>query len=52
MAGLAENLEREEYIGLIKDKLDYNVIKRLDTAFPSKQPPLQWDQETASCGVA
>ena len=38
ICGIAGALEREEGIELFKDRLDYTVIKRLDTAFAAKLP--------------
>ena len=38
MSGIADDLSREEYIECIKDKLDFRVVKRLDTAFPTRAP--------------
>ena len=46
MSGIADELQREEYVDLIKDKLDFAVLKRLDTAFPTRNPVLRWDQVT------
>ena len=46
LSGIDNNLEREEYIDCIKDKLEYNVVKRLDTVFSTTVPLLTWDQVT------
>ena len=46
MSGIVDNLSRAEIIDCIKDKLDYAVIKRLDTAFAAKEAPLKWDEVT------
>ena len=46
MSGITDNLSRAEMIDCIKDKLDYAVIKRLDTAFAAKEVPLEWDAVT------
>ena len=42
MSGIDNDLQRSEIIDCMKDKLDYSVIKRLDTAFQAKDPPLTW----------
>ena len=46
MAGIAGDLSREEIVDLFKDRLEYQVIKRLDTAFAAKEPPWTWDEVT------
>ena len=46
MAGIADNLRREEIVDLFKDRLEYQVIKRLDTAFAAKEPPWAWNEVT------
>ena len=33
MSGVADDLSRDEIVELFKDKLEYAVVKRLDTAF-------------------
>ena len=38
LCGIADMLSREEGIGIFKDRLDYTVIKRLETLFASKDP--------------
>ena len=42
MSGIDNDLQRAEIIDCLKDKLDYSVVKRLDTAFQAKDPPLTW----------
>ncbi len=46
IAGLDGNLERQEYVDLLKGKLDYQVLRRLDTAFPARNPVLEWNTVT------
>ena len=46
IAGLDGNLERQEYVDLLKGKLDYQVLRRLDTAFPARNPVLAWNTVT------
>ena len=48
MSGINDNLTRDEMIDCMKDKLDYAVIKRLDTAFRAKDDPLTWDRVTVA----
>ena len=38
MSGVADDLSRDEIVELFKDKLEYAVVKRLDTAFTAKEP--------------
>ena len=38
MCGIPDPLTREEGVGIFKDRLDYTVIKRLDSAFAAKDP--------------
>ena len=38
MCGIDGDLERAEGIEMFKDRLDYTVIKRIDTAFATKDP--------------
>ena len=42
MSGIDNDLQRDEVIDCLKDKLDYNVCQRLDTAFQAKNPVLTW----------
>ena len=42
MSGIANDLSHAEYIECIRDKLDFGVTKRLETAFPTMNPMLQW----------
>ena len=42
MSGIAGNLTREEVVVLFRDKLDYAVLKRFNSAFEAKAVPLQW----------
>ena len=46
IAGINGNLERQEYVDLLKNKLDYQVLRRLDSAFPARDPVLRWDTVT------
>ena len=46
IAGINGNLERQEYVDLLKDKLDYKVLRRLDSEFPARNPVLRWDAVT------
>ena len=46
IAGINGNLERQEYVDLLKDKLDSQVLTRLETAFPARDPVLRWDTVT------
>ena len=43
MVGINNNLTREEYIPLLRDKLDYSIVKRLDSIFKHRNPALNWD---------
>ena len=38
ICGIPDDLTREEGIEIFKDRLDYTVIKRLDSAFAAKDP--------------
>ena len=44
MVGIGDDLTRLEYVPLCCDKLDYTVVKRLDTVFAQSNPVLEWDQ--------
>ena len=46
MSGIADDLSREEIVELFKDKLEYQVVKRLDTAFSAKDPVWTWEEVT------
>ena len=46
MSGINDALTDREYVDSLKDKLDYTVVKRLDTAFPNKDPALTWNNVT------
>ena len=46
IAGLDGDLERQEYVDLLKGKLDYQVLRRLETAFPARNPVLAWNTVT------
>ena len=39
MAGITDDLSRDELVELFKDRIEYQVIKRLDTEFAAKEPP-------------
>ena len=43
MAGIADDLHREEIVDLFKDRLEYQVVKTLDTAFAAKPAPWIWE---------
>ena len=42
LCGIADELTRDEIVELFKDRLDYAVVKRLDTAFAAKDAPWTW----------
>ena len=42
MNGIVGDLTREEIVELFKDRLEYQVVKRLDTAFAAKDPVWTW----------
>ena len=42
MAGITDDLSRDEMIELFQDRIEHQVLKRLDTAFAAKDPPWQW----------
>ena len=42
MSGIRNDLTREEIVVLFKDKLDYAVIKRFDSAFAARDVPITW----------
>ena len=44
MSGIEDNLSSDEKVLMLKDKLDYHVIKRVDTAF--KNEGHEWDTVT------
>ena len=46
MCGIADDLIRDEIVELFKDKLEYAVVKRLDTAFAAKDAPWTWEEVT------
>ena len=46
ISGVPDDLTREEKVELFKDKLDYAVVKRLDTAFAAKDPVWTWADVT------
>ena len=46
MCGINDALVRDEIVELFKDKLEYAVVKRLDTAFAAKEPPWTWEEVT------
>ena len=46
-SGIPEDLTRAEWVELFKDKLDHQVVKRLNTAFAAKSPdPWTWNEVT------
>ena len=46
MSGINDDLQRDEVIECIKDRLDYSVTQRLETAFQAKEPQLTWGAVT------
>ena len=46
MCNIADDLTRGETVELFKDKLEYAVVKRLDTAFAAKDPQWTWNDLT------
>ena len=46
MCGINDDLVRDEIVELFKDKLEYAVVKRLDTAFAAKEAPWTWEEVT------
>ena len=46
MVGINDDLSRDEIIPLLKDKLDYTIVKRLDSVFTQRNPVLQWNAVT------
>ena len=46
MCGIPDALTREEGVEIFKDRLDYTVIKRLDSAFAAKDPVWTWNAVT------
>ncbi|CAL4079357.1 unnamed protein product, partial [Meganyctiphanes norvegica] len=46
MSGINDDLTRSEYVEVIKDKLEYQVVKRLDAVFIAKRPAITWEAVT------
>ena len=46
MCGINDVLSRDEGIEIFKDRLDYTVVKRLDSAFTAKDPVWTWEDVT------
>ena len=46
MCGINDALSREEGVEIFRDRLDYTVVKRLDSAFAAKDPVWTWDAVT------
>ena len=46
MYNITDDLSRDECVELLKDRLEYQVIKRLDTAFAAKDPVWSWEEVT------
>ena len=42
MCGIIDNLTHDNIMELFKDKLEYQVVKRLDIAFLAKDPVWKW----------
>ena len=43
MVGINDYLSRDEIIPLLKDKLDYSIVKRLNSVFKQGNPVLEWN---------
>ena len=46
IAGIADDLQREEIVDLFRDPIEYQVVKRLETAFAAQTVPLNWGSVT------
>ena len=46
MCGINDALTREEGVEIFRDRLNYTVIKRLDSAFTAKEPAWTWAEVT------
>ena len=46
LCGIADPLSRDEGVGIFKDRLDYIVIKRLESVFASRDPVVTWANVT------
>ena len=44
--GIPDPLSRDEGVGIFRDKLDYSVIKRLESVFAARDPVLTWANVT------
>ena len=46
-SGITDDLSRDEWVELFKDKLDHQVVKRVNTTFAAKSPdPWNWNEVT------
>ena len=46
LCGIADPLSRDEGVGIFRDRLDYTVIKRLESVFAGRDPVLTWANVT------
>ena len=46
ICGINDALTRDEGIEIFRDRLDYSVVKRLDSAFAAKDPVWTWEEVT------
>ena len=46
LCGIADPLSREEGVGIFRDRLDYSVIKRLESVFAGRDPVVTWADVT------
>ena len=48
LSGIQDALNDREYVECIKHRLDFDLMQRLDTAFPSRNahPAMTWDNVT------
>ena len=46
MSGITDDLSCDKIVELFRDKLEYQVVKRLDTAFAAKDPVWNWADVT------
>merc|ERR1712030_276879 len=46
MCGIPDPLSRDEGVGIFRDRLDYTVIKRLESVFAGRDPVLTWANVT------
>ena len=46
MYNITDDLTRDEIVEHFKERMEYQVIKRLDTAFSAKDPVWTWEEVT------